>query len=193
MAKKTTRRRKSTASAASSGNKVTEALAKRIMKARANGMTWNEVRSEFKITKGQSATVRQMMKDLDPDSVREVGGGRKKTTRKKTTAKKTTRKAGKKSTAKKVRRPKRGGAKKARRPDLESMEDQAILDTLIGSTVTFYRNKKEYDGRKNPLTYVVRDADMLPESKDFGRIVRMYFKHEAQVRSAPLTWIVKVV
>jgi hypothetical protein len=45
---------------------VDEKFARLVMKDRADGMTWDEVRDKHGINKGQSAKVRQIMKDLNP-------------------------------------------------------------------------------------------------------------------------------
>lgn len=199
---KTTRSRKSTGARKRQATvEITEALVKKIIKDRKAGMPWQDVRDKYGTTRAQGRQIRAMMHELAPGSVASMGPGtgktkesgskKKSTARRKSTAKKTT---AKKSTGKKrARRVARGagGAKKARRPDLESMEDQALLDSLVGRTVSFHKNAADKDRSRNVEAATVREAKMLPENRKWGRIVQMRLD-TGRTHSVPLDWIIKV-
>lgn len=178
---------------------LTSATVKKVAAARKKGKTWAEIEKEFGFSTSQViGKVRPALKEFDASLVSDRGrgspnygkGGAKKTTSKKT-AKKTT--AKKKSTGKKkVRRVARGGGSpKAVRSDLKGMPDQAIIEHVSGATVSFYRNARDKELSRGLVTDVVREAKMLPESKDFGRIVQMRLKG-GRIHSIPLDFIKKV-
>lgn len=87
--KKTTARKAATAEK----GVVSDALVKKVLKARNAGDTWDEIMENLDVKVGQITEIRARMRKLDPESVQNSGprgSTAKKTTAKKTTGKKTT-------------------------------------------------------------------------------------------------------
>lgn len=118
MARKTTAKktsRKSTArktsakktTARSSGTQITEALVKRVYKARKKGDKWDEIMKRESLTPKNVGDIRAAMRALDPDSVQNSGprvGGTTSSSAKKTSRKSSAKRTGKKTTGRKKAR-----------------------------------------------------------------------------------------
>ena len=76
--------------------------------------------------------------------------------------------------------------REAKRPDLQKLDDRAVILALEDNQVTFRRSLKDKHLRK----LVVSEAKMLPVSKDFGRVVQM--RTREGTFSVPLDYVEEI-